>query len=510
VGPGLLLVTLLPGFAAGQVASSAASATPPLVLSLPECVDIALLSNLLLKVTWNQAELAAAGRRIEEASFAPWLTLGASHTETVVSRSREITGDRRDSPDEDISRLAGSFVRAFRHGGIFALTADLTEQSGSYVDDTELPDWGHGVNASYSLPLLEGFGMDVTTAALRRSDIEHERSLLRYERSVKELIVGVVGAYYAAQRSRLLIEERARAVERAEEQLRVARIREEEGEVAPLDVARSELQLRRNESPLILSRNVLETNLNGLRLLIGLDPSQPVQVAAEEVAYVTHEIDLAEAARHAVAHRADLRVANLDLQDAEIERIVSRNALLPDLTLAAGAGFQDYDEDLENVFTYADSNVGVGLFFSVPLGGGRIGELERYRRAKLAVENARLLLEQKRREVVTEVEDAVRAVRTLQEDIATLQAAVAVAEQTYELSQVSYDGGLITAFDLSQTQDNLTFVRTQLVESLMDHRIAVARLDLAMGRSVEDLLRRVLGSATVWRPPVPDEGSPLE
>lgn len=501
--PALLL--LFSATATAQPAPDVAGATSPLVLSLPESVQIALEQNLLLQVAWNEVALAAAGARIEEASFAPWISLAASHTETVISRKREIDGPDRDQPDEDLSRIAGSFVRSFRHGGIFSLTTDLTQSHVSVIDGEELPEWGHGVGASYSLPLLERFGMDVTTASLRRSEIDHQRSLLRYERSVKELIVGVVQAYYTAQQSRLLIEERTLAVERAQEQLRAARIREEEGEVAPLDVFRSELQLRRNESPLILSRRALEDNLNFLRLLIGLDPSRLIQIAAEEVAYVTEEISMAEATEYAVANRTDLRVAALDLEDAEIDLIVTRNALLPDLSVAAGVSFQDFDDEFENVFTYADSNVGVGVFFQVPLGGGRIGERERYRQAKLRVKNAGLLLEQTRREVVTEVEDAVRAVSTLQEDIATLEAAVDAAQQTYELSQTAYDGGLISAFDLSQAQDNLTFVRTELVEALMDHRIAVARLDLAMGRGVDDLLLRVIGPEAAWAPPTEEE-----
>lgn len=473
-----------------------ADATGPLVLSLPECVDTALQNNLLLQVSWNEVALAAAGMRIEEASFAPWFSLAASHSETVISRRRDITGLRRDDPDEDLSRIAGSFVRAFRHGGIFALNTDLSERHVGYFDGTELPEWGHGVSATYSLPLLEGWGLDVTTASLKRSEIEHRRSLLRYDRAVKGLIVDVVRAYYAAQRNRLLIEERKQSLERAEEQLRVARIRQEEGEVAPLDVSRSELQVRRNESPLILSRNALDRSLNALRLVIGRDTSRPVEVPAEEVAYATEELDMAAAARFALGNRTDLRVAELDVEEADIELTVSRNALLPDLTLAAGAGFEDLDDDLENVFTYADSNVGVGVFFQMPLGGGRTGELERYRRAKLAVENTRLLLEQKRREVVTEVEDAVRRVRAIEADVASVEAAVAVAEHTYELSQISYDGGLITAFDLSQAQENLTFVRTQWVEAVMEHRIAVAELDLAMGRTVDALLTRILRPPT--------------
>jgi outer membrane protein len=499
------VLVLSSGSAAAQPSPDVAGATAPLVLSLPESVEIALEKNLLLKVAWNEVELAAAGSRIEEASFAPWISLAASHTETVISRQREITGPDRDQPDEDLSRIAGSFVRSFRHGGILSLTTDLTESHVSVVDGEELPEWGHGVGATYSLPLLERFGMDVTTANLRRSEIDYQRSLLEYERSVKELIVGVVASYYTAQQSRLLIEERSLAVERAKEQLRAARIRQEEGEVAPLDVFRSELQLRRNESPLILSRRALKDSLNFLRLLIGLDPSRSIQIAVEEVAYVTEEVSMAEASQHAVAHRTDLRVASLELEDAEIELTVTRNALLPDLSVAAGVSFRDFDDEFEDIFTYADTSVGVGLFFQMPLGGGRIGELERYRQAKLRVNNARLLLEQTRREVITEVEDAVREVETLEEDITTLEAAVDVAQQTYELSQTAYDGGLITAFDLSQAQDNLTSVRTELVEALMDHRIAVARLDLAMGRGVDDLLLRVIGPEATWTPPATED-----
>jgi outer membrane protein TolC len=486
-------------------APAVSDATSHLVLSLPECVQIALEQNLLLRVSWNETGLAASAARIEEASFSPWLTLAASHTETVISEQRDFLGFHRDLPDEDLSRMAASFVRSFRHGGIFSLTADLTHSDDSYLDGYELPRWGHGVRAAYELPVLEGFGMDVTTANLRRSEIDHHRSLLQYERDVKDLIVDVVSGYYSVQRSLLLIDEREEALERAKEQLRAAKIREEEGEVAPLDVFRSELQVRRSEPPVILTRNALNTGLNSLRLLIGVDPSLTIEVPPDEVAYATEETDMEGARQSALTSRLDLKIAGLDVEDAEIDYTVSRNALLPSLSLAAGANFQDYDDDLEHVFTYADSNVGVGVFFSVPLGGGRIGDLERYRRAKLALKNGQLFYEQKRREVVTEVEDAVRLARTLEADVASLKRAVDVAQQTYEMSQVSYEGGLISAFDLSQAQENLTFARTQWVEEVIDYLIAVAELDLAMGRSVDQLLQRILGPDATWTPPSTEE-----
>ena len=75
----------------------------------------------------------------------------------------------------------------------------------------------------------------------------------------------------------------------------------EEGEVAPLDVFRSELQVRRSEPPLILARNGLDTNLNSLRLLVGLEPSVTIRVPEEAIVYATGEIDMEEA-RENVAH----------------------------------------------------------------------------------------------------------------------------------------------------------------------------------------------------------------
>jgi outer membrane protein len=412
-------------------------------LSLDEAIAIALETQPLIQA--RLSDYLAAAYRVDQA-FSPLLPqLGASVT---VARTQS----------------------AQQSSGLRVGTGGLIVSSGQARTVTSIRDPAENTRAVVSLSqVLFDFGKTfASTDAARRlaeqaqENVELQRQLITL--AVKESFININFA-------RRLIRVQEQALERADLNLRSARGFFEVGTRPKSDVARAEVDVANARLDLIRARNAEQVARVGLNTAMGIAADAPTDVQ-DNLVYEETTVNRGQLLGEALAQRPEYKQARLRVSEAEARMRRAFRDFFPDVT--ANAFYGGTRTDLNEIW-----EVGVALSWTIFDGGNRIA---RFRETKASVESAQATVRSTELDIGREVEQAQLIVNEGRERIAAAQVAVASAQENFRLAQGRFDAGVGTILELTDAQLFLTQAQNTEAQALADYRIAVARLERAIGR----------------------------
>ena len=440
MAPSRVIVLVVLAVSLLSIDSLRAQAPPPpapqvagRVLTLEECIAIALDAQPRIQATL--ADYAAARYRVNQA-LAPLLP-----------------------------QLSG-LVSATRSQGSSVTTTGI----GANITTVQTRQLGDTLLAQVQLSqLLFDFGKNLAaTEAARKlaevavEDVELQRQLISL--TVKE-------AYTNTLFSQRLIRVQEQAQERAELNLRSAKGFFQVGTRPKSDVARAEVDVANAKLDLIRAKNALRTAIVALNIAMAINVDTPTQIV-DNLVYQPLTLDRQQLRGDSLRQRPEYRQAKLRAAAAEAtERQTFRN-FFPDISGSGAYG--GTQSQLNESWT-----LGLTLSWSLFDGGGRIA---RYQEAKANLEGARARVQSTELDIVQNVEQAEISVEEAQERILAAQALVASAQENFRLAQGRFDAGVGTILELTDAQLALTQAQNTESQALADYRIALARLDRAVGR----------------------------
>ena len=406
------------------------------VLSLDEAIGIALETQPLIQA--RIYDYMAAAHRVDQA-FAPLLpqltggidlarTQRATRTDFPVGdpRRNRMTNTEILSDEQTVARVSLSQV-LFDFGKTFASTEAarrLAEQA--------------------------------------QEDVELQRQLITL--TVKESFININFA-----RRLILVQEQA--LERADLNLRSARGFFEVGTRPKSDVARAEVDVANARVDLIRARNAQRLARVALNTAMGI-PADVATEVQDNLVYQAMSIDRAQLLGQALAQRPEYKQAKLRVDEADARMRRAFRDFFPDVT---GSGFYGgRRQDLNEIW-----EVAVSLSWTIFDGGNRIA---RFRETKVSVDAQKARVKATELDISREVEQAQLNVGEAEERIGAAQTAVASAQENFRLAQGRFDAGVGTILELTDAQLFLTQAQNTEAQALADYRIAVARLERAIGR----------------------------
>lgn len=334
--------------------------------------------------------------------------------------------------------------------------------------------------ATYRQPLLRSAWSDYTLSAVRLQESVWTAASHRYGRTVQDVLLAVVRAYwdlvFARENYRVVVQ----ALQLAQEQLRITNERIRVRELAERDRVADEAEVARRQEEVITAENEIRNREDALRRLlfdgqddslwsIGLVPVERIEIRPE-----VDEIDWRAAARVALLQRPDLKALRAEVRAAEFALVQAERDVLPRLDLVGS-----YTTDgVESTFRAAFQDA-VGFDFpdwtltlemSVPIGNN--AALAARDRARLELEAARRRLYAAEMDVTREVREAVRSLRTLALSIRAARESVRLAETDLETERQKLRVGTSTAFEVQRRNQALLDARTRLLRNQLDYRIA--------------------------------------
>ncbi len=480
-------------------------------LTLRQSVALALENNLGLDISSLDMAIAEAGILIANSKFEPELQSTWNYQDATRPRSAEsVAATGISSSESRVTTWETGITGLLPTGADYELSVNNQGEESTFNNFT--PQWDASAGLSVNQPLLRGFGTDIALADIRVARRDRAMADSIFLQTMMTLVEEVSTAYYnllfrqadlRAQRENLAL---------AQQLVEDNRTREEIGDMSGIDVLQAENELATSRQDLIAAeRALLDAGAELKRLLYrDLTPVLTLQIVPETTAPPLLVADVGQSVILALRNRPELVEQELLLEQQGIQLRVARNELLPQVDLRGSYEFLGQDRTFGSGFeraTEGDNPVwSVGVVFTLPLGLGE--ERGRARQAKLELEQQYLRLLDSRQDVVLQVDNAVRAVRSNRLAYEVAQEATALARRTYEAELERLRAGTTTTYVVSQLQRDLALARTRELRSRADWYISLVNLARAEGTILERLNIEVINidltSGRQAEPPVTD------
>ena len=377
---------------------------------------------------------------------------------------------------EESVEAARQRVRIARTGTLPIVTGEIgyrgagTSASGGGLSDGTRFDQGPQPRVVLNYEVFDG---GLTRAAVRQAQANVLANRAGLGTTQNNLAYTVATNYFAQLRAERLLALRRSQEELAAEQLRSVEARIRVEEVAEAEQALPLSELRNRQVDRIEAENDVRVSANALRNVMGLLPGPPLRLVEREDAAAT--LPTVEALR-ATAERlrpeviqaaARLRVAE---QSVSIARIRRRPRLSTGLNV--------------NLTPNNDQRAAwdVGAAISMPLWDAGLTRAQE-REAQADLRASRAQLEQVRKDVTAEVEEAYLILVNARERLAASALAVDAARVNLESTTARFQRGVtgITVVNLSQAQVQYDTANTNAIQARFDVHLAQAQLERAIG-----------------------------
>ncbi|MGC6491400.1 MAG: TolC family protein [Myxococcota bacterium] len=344
--------------------------------------------------------------------------------------------------------------------------------------------------ATVSQDLLRGVKMSFNLQQVKSAALSRDRSELQLVAAQQQVLADVARAYWAWVYQAELAQIGRDSVAAAEEALRVARLKVEAGEQAPLEEMRLSAALVQAQTNALDANNAADDAGDQLLLLIGRAPGVDVMPASMPGDAPSVALDASEVARAARDGNLDLAVARTQVEEARLALAAARHGQLPSLSADLSGGFAGgNDESWGAAFTQLDGfpTFSVGGRFDVPLGNrAAVGQT---RRAEAALRIAEQALARSEREIQASAATQSRTVSSAREKVALADANLALSEQTLAAQQALYDAGRIILSEVLDARAEVERTRAEAIKARTDFRLAeVELLRLQGGLSLDTML----------------------
>lgn len=445
-GTALLAVLLLTTAAQAQHASPAATPAAPLRLTLKDAVRRGLESNLRVLLAEGRIAEAQGTRERRRAALLP--RAQADVTANVQTRN-----------------LAAFGINFPSIPGI----PPQPEVVGPFAN--------YDFRAYIEQPVLDLRNYRRWKASARNEDAAR----LTYQDTRDAVIRQVALLYLSAQ----VAASRTRAAESriadAEALLKLAREQRDAGVATGVDVLRAEVQLANERQRHLEARNAARQALLELARAIGVDFSQPLELAELLEFRDVAPLEISPAVAAALAARADYQALAAQRDALEIERQANRGRYFPRVTL--GGNYGGIGRTLPGVR-------GTGIFqgtISIPLfDRDREGE-----RAELSARQKQLeqQIADLRRGIEQDIRAALLVLESATEEVSFARKGRELAVRELELARERFAAGVTNNIEVVNAQDALARAQENVIVALARHADARMALARALGDTEKSLDR---------------------
>ncbi len=430
------------------------------VLSLDDCIKLALENNSQLKNKKRDVQLAGTDVTLARSSLLPVIN-------STFGSGKFIQGERRRIGDVPV--------------GIDTLTGEVIYEQKTFVQN-KIERNSHYAYITLNQTLWD-WGRN--WRSLKQADLGKQSALLSLLSTEHTVVYNVKQAYFELLKAIKLGDVYKEAVKVSEEQLKRTEVMHELGSVALADVYKAKVQLGNDQVNLITQKNVIIKAKNDLIYALGLEPDTDIEIESIDPDMALLPISRKEALTAAVQRNPDLKYYQLNIDNYHHEKKKAQIAFLPRIS---GSISYSRDNELFNRVYNKNLNqdysvrLGVQLDLNIFKGFADRAELQRQ---TLNYEKAREDYIDQQRQLKANVTQAYLNVKAYQEIAEINETNLEAASEDLRLAQERYKIGAGTLIEVINAQLAMTQARSNLVAAKYNARIARAYLELLMSASVK-------------------------
>jgi outer membrane protein len=417
------------------------------VLTLEECIDIALQSNLSIKRAKNQAEIAKAQYTQSKFNFLPSLSAGASHS--------------------------------WREG----LQFDQT--TGNLVNTTALSG---GMSIDASLTLFDGFS---NLYGKQQAKASYQASEEAVRGTVQSIQAQIVGAFLQVITIKEGLKMNQATLSLLNEQLDRERKRENAGVGNMEQVYNFQSQVAQQQLTIVNQNNQLESAKLSLIQLLLLDPAEDYQfegITSNDAELNKELEDYNTVYSSSMDFSPSVKSAELNLDAAEKNLQISKFNWMPTLGLRSGwsTGWSSNlrnqgDGSVVDLSTQLDRNrvKSASLSLGIPL-FSRFQNRTQLQTSKIQVLNSQLALEQAKNDLTNQVQQAYLDLLNAKTSYAAAKESKLSLDQSFDFAKNRYDNGTI---------DFVTYLQSLTAKNRGDLELVRSKYSILLRQFILDIYK---------------------
>ncbi len=452
----------------------------PPVVGLEDALRIAALRNRDLIQAREGLQLSAVSLRNAERDVGVRLAGSISY---LLAGS----DDAEQSEEQGVSLSATDLLPT---GGELSLTGDVDRGHGrgSRAFTAENSSADGSISLRLTQPLLRDAGYEASHEALTDAERQALYDVRNFELQRQDLALRVQREFYSLVSQKAVITNREVSLENFEFlQKRSVRLFEV-GRVSEVDKFRAAREYLTSENALIDATQEFAARLDRFKILLGIESAVQFDVLDEIPDPRAMDLDLEDAINVALRNRLDVMTSRNQVEDSERRLRIAERDLLPSLELEAVRTRRDTERRINDLTLDRDS-YSVGVSLELPL--DRVRERGALRSAKISVSRARRSLALLEDNVILEVRESLRDLRSATNSLAIQEQIVASEEKNAKVARLRFEQGEIGINDLTDALTGLTDASDRHVREQTN--VETARLQL-----VRDLGVLVIEEDGTW------------
>ena len=414
--------------------------------TLRQCIDYAIEHNIEIQQTANEAEQNAI-----EVNTAKWARL---------------------------PNLSGSAGQNWSWG------RSQSPKDNTYSDvNSGSTQFGHNTN----VPLFTGLQLPNQYAL---SKLNLKAAIEDLNKAKEDIAINVTSSYLQVLFNMELSKVAASQTELSKEQCkRIIRLAEV-GKASSAEVAEAKARVAQDEMSLVQAENNYQLALLDLSQLLELPTPEGFTLAQPDTvvnfAPLTAPDDIYT---EALSNKPGIRAAQFRLEGSEKSIRIAQSNYYPQLSFGAsiGTNFYTLNGSAEHSFGSQlknNLNKGIGFNLSVPL-FNRLATRNRVRSARLQQTNLALQLNNTKKVLYKEIQQAWYNAVAAESKFNSSMAAVTANEESFRLMSEKFDNGKATFVEYNEAKQNLTKSLSDKIQAKYDYLFRTKILDFYKGKAIE-------------------------
>jgi outer membrane protein TolC len=436
------------------------------ILTLEDAIQLALDNNKEIKIAFMNTEKSRAA--VNEAFGYALPSLDAS-----ASFSHFLKKPKMPFPDFEALLTNATYSILFDENVI-------PRDENKFVPvETQLQSFALTNSYEASLTLTQILFSSAVFEGIGASQTYYELSKAELDNTISKTVLSVQEAFYGVLLAKEVVDITNSSFINAQENFDNVKALYNEGMVSEFDLLQAEVRVENIRPVLLKMENVLNTAKDGLKIVIGIDQKEVVDVSGE---ILFDSIDISnedELIKEALT--SNFNIKSLELKKQVDEAFVQLDVSEYWPTIAA---FGNYSyagsSDQWNFQNYSYSTVGLSLTFNLWQGN----------RTKNAVEQSTITFKQTEEQlsllkdaIVLDVKAKIQELKRVQSLIEVQDRTVQLAERSYNIAKVRYKEGAGSQLELQNADQDLRQARLNRIQAIHSYLTTKYELDQLLGRT---------------------------
>lgn len=419
--------------------------------SLRQCIDYATAHN----VSILQAELAVKQSEVEE-NTAKWARL---------------------------PNLNASGSQSFNWGR--TQTAIKDEDTGDYTTKfVDTSSRGTSMNLTTSIPVFTGFQIP---SQHNLSKLNLKASMADLQKAKEDLAINIASAYLQALFNKELYQVAQGQAALSQEQYERIEKLEQLGKASVAELAEAKARVAQDELNVVQAHNNYRLAILDLTQLIELETPEGFEVADPDEAFQLNPLTPPdEVFANAMICKPAIQAAQARLEGSVQSIKIAQSALYPSINLNGSLG-TNYYSTLNRTFSQQlgdNFSRYVGISLNIPI-FNRFATRNRVRSARLQRDNYALQLENTKKTLYKEIQQAWYNATAAESKYASSGAATEASQASFELTSKKYENGTATAVAYNEAKQNLMKAQSDELQAKYEYIFRSKILDFYKGIEIQ-------------------------